>query len=87
MSQHRADIVIFGANCGKCKRAEANIRAVIKNYNITANVSKCEDWEVMMQNNVTLLPAVMIDQVMLFKGIVPSEKELEKVLLHSKKSK
>jgi len=80
MNQALKQIVVFGANCGKCKKAEANIRYVLSKYQINAEVSKCDDWEIMVKNNVTYVPSVMIDNVLKFKGIVPSEKEILEVL-------
>lgn len=73
-------IVVFGANCGKCKKAEALIRSVINKLQVQANVTKCEDWDVMVKHNVTYLPTIMIDNVIKFKGIVPTENELIKSL-------
>ena len=69
-------IVVFGANCGKCKKAEA----VLAKFHLHADVTKCEDWDVMVKHNVTYLPTIMIDDVIKFKGIVPSEKEFIKSL-------
>jgi small redox-active disulfide protein 2 len=80
MNQALKQIVVFGANCGKCKKAEANIRSVLTKYQINAEVSKCDDWEIMVKNNVNYVPSVMIDNVLKFKGIVPSEKEILEVL-------
>ncbi|MBK9254053.1 MAG: thioredoxin family protein [Saprospiraceae bacterium] len=74
------DIVIFGANCGKCKKAEAIIKSVITKYDLKANITKCENLEVMIQHNVSYLPSIMINNVIKFKGIVPTEKEFLKAL-------
>lgn len=74
------NIVVFGANCGKCKKAEALIRSVINKLQLQANVIKCEDWDVMVKHNVTYLPTIMIDDVIKFKGIVPKENEFIKSL-------
>ncbi len=73
-------IVVFGANCGKCKKAETLIRSVINKLKLHADITKCEDWDVMVKHNVTYLPTIMIDNVIKFKGIVPSENELIKSL-------
>jgi hypothetical protein len=73
-------IVIFGANCGKCKKAEALIRSLVSELHLNAEVSKCEDWEVMIKHDVTYFPTIMIDQKIRFKGIVPSKKELISIL-------
>lgn len=80
MLSHVKHIVVFGANCGKCKKAELLIRSVIAKLQLKAEVTKCEDWDIMVKNNVTYLPTIMIDNVIKFKGIVPSENQLIKSL-------
>lgn len=74
-------IVLFGANCGKCKKTEANLRAVIEKCNLDAVLVKSEDVEEMVKHNVCYLPTVLIDDKIYFKGIVPSEKDIMRVLL------
>ncbi|MBK8348096.1 MAG: thioredoxin family protein [Saprospiraceae bacterium] len=76
MNDEVKHIVVFGANCGKCKKAEALIRSVISKLQLQADVTKCEDWDIMVQHNVTYLPTIMIDNVIKFKGVVPAENEL-----------
>jgi hypothetical protein len=80
MSQAVKHIVVFGANCGKCKKAESLIRSVIAKLQLQADVTKCEDWDKMVKHNVTYLPTIMIDNIIKFKGIVPTENELIKSL-------
>ena len=46
-------IVVFGANCGKCKKAEAIIRTVLAKFHLHADVTKCEDWDVMVKHGNT----------------------------------
>jgi Thioredoxin domain len=87
MSDDVKHIVVFGANCGKCKKVESLIRAVISKWQLHADVTKCEDWDIMIQHNVTYLPTIMIDNVIKFKGIVPTEDDLIKTIVHSKMSK
>lgn len=77
---NKKDIVIFGANCRKCKNVEAVINSVVTKYELKANIAKCENLEVMIKHNVSYLPSIMIDNVIKFKGIVPTEKEFLKAL-------
>jgi small redox-active disulfide protein 2 len=74
-------IVLFGANCGKCKKTEAIINSVIEKYSINAAFLKVTDIQEMIKNNINYLPSVIIDNKIVFKGIVPSEKEVLKVLI------
>lgn len=70
------DIVVFGANCGKCKKVEILFRKVIANHNFSATVTKNENWEDMATHNVTYVPTVMINGKIVFKGILPTEKQI-----------
>jgi len=42
---------------------------------------KVTDIQEMIKNNINYLPSVIIDNKIVFKGIVPSEKEVLKVLI------
>lgn len=73
-------IVLFGADCGKCKKAEVNIKMALTKKNLTATFEKITDVKEMLKFNISYLPSVMIDNVVAFKGIIPSEKEIIKAL-------
>ncbi|HQW00041.1 MAG: thioredoxin family protein [Chitinophagaceae bacterium] len=73
-------IILFGANCAKCKKTEINLNNVIQKHNLNMIVEKIQDVQEMVKYNILYLPTVMIDNVILFKGIAPSEKEIEKTL-------
>lgn len=73
-------IVLFGANCGKCKKAEKLIRKVLIDFNAPVAFEKSENLELMSAHQVIYLPSIMINNQIYFKGIVPSENQLRKVL-------
>ena len=73
-------VVLFGANCGKCKKLELRILKVIQAEEIVIDFKRTEDLEIMMQHQVHYLPSVMIDQKVCFQGTIPSGKEMIKVL-------
>jgi small redox-active disulfide protein 2 len=77
-------IIVFGANCGKCKRAEARLKKVIEEEGVLVEVVKSDDLQEMMKYKIHYLPSIIIDDVVQFKGIVPSEKEILKALLKFK---
>lgn len=77
---NKREVIIFGANCGKCKKTESLIRSVILKNNFPVAVHKSENWEEMILHNITYLPTVVIDGKIRFKGIVPGEIELIKYL-------
>lgn len=73
-------VILFGANCGKCKKVERIIRKVIQEEGLEVSFEKSEDLEMMMQHQVHYIPSVMIDQKVCFKGTVPTEKEILNLL-------
>lgn len=74
------EIIIFGANCGKCKKVEALFNKVISDHNIEASITKNENWEEMAIHNVTYVPSVMVNGKIVAKGIVPTENQILKLL-------
>lgn len=77
-------IVLFGANCGKCKKAEKIIRKVITDFAEPTVFEKSENLELMSAHQVVYLPSIMIDNKLYFKGTVPSEQQLIKALTDKK---
>lgn len=69
-------VILFGANCGKCKKAERIIHKVVNDHNLDIEFSKTEDFETMAQHQVIYLPSVLIAGKLVLKGVVPTEKEL-----------
>lgn len=73
-------IILFGANCGKCKKAEKIIRKVITDFDEPVAFEKSENLELMSAHQVMYLPSILINNKLHFKGIVPSEQQLIKTL-------
>lgn len=74
-------IVLFGADCGKCKKAEVNIKKAIAKSSLEITFEKIDDYEVMVNFDVYYLPTVMIDNVIVFKGVIPSENDISKLIV------
>ena len=74
------EIILFGANCGKCKKVEKRILKITSQISEPFVFKKSEDLELMSTYQVMYLPSVMIDKKFHFKGVVPSEKQLLKAL-------
>lgn len=73
-------MILFGANCGKCKKTERLIHKAANDQNLDIEFSKTEDFEIMAQYQVMYLPSVLIDDKLIFKGVIPTVKELIKHL-------
>ena len=69
-------IKILGTGCAKCKQTEQLVKEVIAKNGIDAVVEKIEDIQLIMEYNILATPAVVVDEVVKIKGMVPSEKEI-----------
>ncbi|CAM1333264.1 thioredoxin family protein [Tenacibaculum aestuariivivum] len=69
-------IKILGTGCSKCKALTAVVKEVVLENNIDATIEKVEDIMEIMQFNVMITPALVIDNVITIKGSVPSKKQV-----------
>ena len=71
---------ILGAGCAKCKQTEAVVKEAIEKFGIEATIEKVEDIQQIIQYNVLSTPAVVVDEVVKFKGRVPTINEIKEIL-------
>jgi small redox-active disulfide protein 2 len=69
-------IKILGTGCPKCKTMTGIVQDVVQENNIDATIEKVEDILEIMQFNVMITPALVIDDVITIKGRVPSKDEV-----------
>lgn len=74
------NIKILGAGCTKCKQTEAVVKEAIEKSGIDANVEKVEDIQEIIQYNVLSTPAVVVDEVVKFRGRIPTVNEVKEAL-------
>lgn len=74
------EIKILGTGCAKCKSLEKLVREVIAHNDIDASVSKVEDIREIMQFNIMITPALVVDDQVVLKGRIPSANELKDIL-------
>jgi len=74
-------IKILGTGCPSCVTTTTLVENVVKEHNIEAKVEKVEDIMDIMKYDVLATPAVVIDEVVVIKGRIPSKEELLKLLL------
>ena len=73
-------VKILGTGCPKCKITTAIVTEVVKDNKLDATVVKVEDIMEIMEYNVMTTPAVVIDEVVVIKGRVPSKDEIFELL-------
>ncbi|HKL13367.1 MAG TPA: thioredoxin family protein [Halanaerobiales bacterium] len=68
---------VFGSGCANCQKAVDNIKEVIKELDLDAEVVKVEDMNEMVERGIMLTPAVALDDEMQATGKVPTKKEIK----------
>ncbi len=74
-------IKILGTGCPKCLQTTNIVTDVVKNNNIDATIVKVEDIMEIMKYNILSTPAVVVDEVVVIKGRLPSKSELIDLLV------
>ena len=74
------EIKILGTSCPNCKTLEKRVRKVVAKNNIEANITKIEDITEIMTYNIMSTPGLVVNEEVITKGRVPSEREIIKIL-------
>lgn len=75
------EIIVLGTGCPNCKTTYERVAKVIADTNSTATLKKEEDILEIVKYNVLSTPAIVIDGNVLIQGKVPTEKEIQKILI------
>lgn len=70
------EIKILGMGCPKCKRLESVARKVAEELGIEAQFYKVSTMDEIMQYDVMVTPALVIDEVVLSSGRIPERDEI-----------
>lgn len=70
------EIKILGAGCPRCKRLEAVTRNVVEDLGIEANFTKVTSMPEIMSYDIMATPALVVDEVVLSSGRIPSKDEI-----------
>ncbi len=73
-------IKILGTGCTKCKKLTKRTEEVVAENNINASVEKVEDIEKIMQYDVMSTPALVVNEKVVSKGVLPSKEEILKLI-------
>lgn len=74
------EIKVLGPGCSKCKTTYQVIDKVIRENNLDVTLTKVDDIMEIMNYNIMVTPAVVVDGEVRLKGQVPSESDVKKIL-------
>lgn len=74
------EIKVLGPGCSKCKTTYQVIEKVIRENNLDVTLTKVDDIMEIMNYNIMVTPAVVVDGEVRLKGQVPSEGDVKKIL-------
>lgn len=72
----RMRIEVFGTGCPKCNMLEANVRKVLKELGVKAEVVKVTSIDEMVERGLMAMPALVMDGELVVAGRVPSVAEI-----------
>jgi small redox-active disulfide protein 2 len=76
-------IKILGTGCPKCKTLFQNVQEAVQQLGISAEITKIEDIMEIMNYDIMSTPALVVDEVIKFKGRIATVEEL-KIILQTK---
>jgi len=74
------DIQIIGANCSKCEKLLKRFEKVVAEFQIDAFVTKSSEIKILIAQHVFTIPSVLINDVVVSKGTLLSEKQIIRIL-------
>lgn len=78
------DVKILGTGCPKCRDLEQKTRSAVAELNLEAQISKVEDIVKIMEYGIMRIPGLVVDNVVLVSGRVPSVDEIKRLLTNNK---
>ena len=72
-------IKVLGTNCSKCLLLEKNVRAIVAEMRMDAEVVKIDNIEEIISYGVLMTPGLVINEEIKSTGSVPSNKYLKEL--------
>lgn len=70
------EIKVLGTKCSKCTLLFDTVSKTLNKHHIDAHLTKVEDMMEILSYNITALPALVINDEVVSKGILLSEEEI-----------
>ena len=69
-------VKVLGSGCTNCKRLEERVRKVVGEHGLAAEVEKITDYAQMMRWNLMQTPGLVVNDVLVASGRIPTETEI-----------
>jgi len=79
------DIKVLGTGCAKCRAVEKEVKQVLAELGIEAEVEEVKDMAKIMQYKVMMTPGLVIDGKVVSSGHVPSKNDVRKMIEEARK--
>ncbi|NWF79564.1 MAG: TM0996/MTH895 family glutaredoxin-like protein [Chloroflexi bacterium] len=70
------NVKVLGSGCANCKRLEERVRKVVSERGLAAEIEKVTDYAQMMRWKIMATPGLVVDDVLVATGRIPSEDEI-----------
>ena len=74
------EIKILGTGCPKCRKLEANTKEALKQAGVTAALEKVTDLDGIMEYNVVMTPAFVVDGAVKSSGKVLTVEQIKNMI-------
>lgn len=77
---HEMDIKVLGPGCAKCEQLEKDVRSVLAEMDIAANLEKVKEFQKIMSYNIMQTPALVINEKVKVFGKVPKTEDIKRYI-------
>ncbi|MBO9338288.1 MAG: TM0996/MTH895 family glutaredoxin-like protein [Chloroflexus sp.] len=70
------NVKILGPGCPNCRKLEERVRNIVQRFQVEAEIEKVTDYAQIMRWNVLRTPGLVVNDVLVASGRIPSEEEI-----------
>lgn len=70
------NVKVLSSGCASCRKLEERVRAVAQKHHLAAEIEKVTDYAQIMRWNVMRTPGLVVNDVLVSAGRIPTEEEI-----------